>query len=724
MDITEIASTNFVLLQDSWTMANCLELIKHLHLSHVIIYRENTEGTYHLFEASYVSQLLANASSGTSLAEVLATTACPAIPTVESDAEAEDAPDQCIILEEGSPVGFFDASIPPDLGTLRSGQGADSGVPPSEVVLPSLIVDVPDKVSLEKTVSVLVLFSPEPISERSTTLSLELPPPGAVVDIVIKAMKGIVVEGNGEGQLKVPAQGESSALQFKLHGVELGIGTVRIYACYNGQERGSLLQRIPVVDVSNDSPGSRQKQEYELQPLRGQQPTFSPLIFERRLRGQTDLPFQSGTQDRSLRDNSEQNEQAQGKKNTIEKCPEIHWEKCSPEQLVLHLKIGQEHVEANMLLQKQAINELCALLCKLFSGARDILVEALTPGFSGSKVLKIRPFYADLGGCREVVVKFGDVQAIAQEYDNYIKYVRDFIGDGRITDALNYHETAHLGGILYSLLGANGQEIHHFGDFYQQKEFPKIKQVLDRLFRRTCGLWYANSTALLALNLTEDYRWQGSNAPEKLEREAAEHLPSVQFQEFLTFKSFKAMAGRNFTNPFRFLASASAFTRPTYECTVHGDLSRYNIFIDQTGFSWLIDFYSTGRSHILRDVATLDVVVRFQLLDSHEATLDDFLSMERVLYSISNFSKLKSLSASYTTISPALEKAYQTVLHLRKLAHWLVEKNPADDMSEYYIALFYLSLETLQFFSLQTEQRERALLSASLLVDILGLNRK
>jgi hypothetical protein len=345
------------------------------------------------------------------------------------------------------------------------------------------------------------------------------------------------------------------------------------------------------------------------------------------------------------------------------------------------------------------------------------VVETLTPGFSGSRVLKIRPFYPDLGGCREVVVKFGDLQAIAHEYINYRTYVRDFVGDGRITDALNYQETDHFGGILYSLLGANGQEIHHFGDFYQQKEFPKIKQVLDKLFRRTCGLWYANSTVLQALNLTEDYTWQGSNAPEKLEREAAEHLPSVQFQEFLTFK---VMPGRNFTNPFRFLASASTFTRPTYKCIVHGDLNRYNVFIDQTGFSWLIDFYSTGRGHILRDVATLDAVVRFQLLDPHEVPLDDFLSMERVLFSISNFSKLKSLSASYTTTNPALEKTYQTVLHLRKLASWLVERNPANDMSEYYIALFYLSLETLQFFSLHTEQRERALLSASLLVDILS----
>src|SRR3989442_2189632 len=158
MEIREIASTNFVLLQDTWTTANCLELINHLKPSHAIVCRDDTMDQYYLFEASYLSQLLINASDTIYLYEVLAAIACIAIPTVESDAEAEDAPDQCIILEDGSPVGFFDASIPPDLGTLRSGHGTNGEGTSSEVALPSLIVDVPEKIPLGKVVSVLVLF--------------------------------------------------------------------------------------------------------------------------------------------------------------------------------------------------------------------------------------------------------------------------------------------------------------------------------------------------------------------------------------------------------------------------------------------------------------------------------------------------------------------------------------------------------------------------------------
>jgi len=71
-----------------------------------------------------------------------------------------------------------------------------------------------------------------------------------------------------------------------------------------------------------------------------------------------------------------------------------------------------------------------------------------------------------------------------------------------------------------------------------------------------------------------------------------------------------------------------------------------------------------------------------------------------------------------------LAKAYATIVHLRRLACRLAEHNPNDDISEYYIALLYNALNTLRFSSLQQIQREHALLSASLLVDKLGLNNK
>jgi hypothetical protein len=60
-------------------------------------------------------------------------------------------------------------------------------------------------------------------------------------------------------------------------------------------------------------------------------------------------------------------------------------------------------------------------------------------------------------------------------------------------------------------------------------------------------------------------------------------------------------------------------------------------------------------------------------------------------------------------------------VHLRKIARRVAAQNPADDMSEYHIAALYRTMNTLRFIALKPVQREHALLSASLLAEVLGL---
>ena len=129
----------------------------------------------------------------------------------------------------------------------------------------------------------------------------------------------------------------------------------------------------------------------------------------------------------------------------------------------------------------------------------------------------------------------------------------------------------------------------------------------------------------------------------------------------------------------------------------------------------------TGPGHILRDVALLDAAIRIQLLAPEEATLAERLQMEELLCSTERFGQLDRLAERVPNTNPALTKAYATSLHLRGIAHRLVQRNPTDDMSEYHIAVLYQSLNMIRFFSLPMAQREHALLSASLLVDRLGL---
>ena len=204
---------------------------------------------------------------------------------------------------------------------------------------------------------------------------------------------------------------------------------------------------------------------------------------------------------------------------------------------------------------------------------------------------------------------------------------------------------------------------------------------------------------------------------EQLEQILADRLPSVYVKEKLTFISLNST--RKFTNPLLATAGLS-FTRFTSTCTTHGDFNSHNLFIDQAGFTWLIDFEATEPGHILRDIAMLNSVIRFQLLTAQEATLEERLQMEEVLCRVKRFSQVKQLAVGFETDNQALAKACTTVIHLRTLAGDLVAHNQHDDISEYYIALFYNALNTLRFSSLETVQHEHALLCASLLADKLN----
>ena len=399
---------------------------------------------------------------------------------------------------------------------------------------------------------------------------------------------------------------------------------------------------------------------------------------------------------------------------------EIHWLQGSkPDQFVLNLDVNGTRVKRGSTLQSQVADELEDLLCRLFFQAKSILVRPLAPGQSGTGVLQIQPFYTTGGGGHEVIVKFGDFRKIEKEYHNFKQYVQPFLGGGRNTTVLDLRHTTHLGGIIYSLLGTSHDQLINFGDFYRQANISQIRDTLERLFRDTCGTWYASHGDLQPLNLTGEYQQLFGYVPEKLEQILSDQLRAVEGKQRLHFRNLRDQ--RNFTNPF-LVTTDLTLVRPTYVCTTHGDFNQHNLLVDHTGHVWLIDFQGTGQSHILRDVSMLDSAVRFQLLTSEQATLQERLQMEEALCGIERFSQVEQLATAFSTENPVLAKIYDTVVHLRTWARKLVQQNPNDDMSEYYIALLYNAMNTVRFSSLSSGQREHAVLSASLLADRLGLS--
>ncbi len=401
---------------------------------------------------------------------------------------------------------------------------------------------------------------------------------------------------------------------------------------------------------------------------------------------------------------------------------DVIWEKSVSEQAVLNLEVNGMRVERGTPLCERMTSELEDLLCRLFSDAEGILVRPLmpTPSRSGTGVLWVRPFYAAAAG-HAVVVKFGYFAKIEEEQRRFKTFVRPFVAGARNTTIVNTGRTPHLGGIVYSLLGAANDNWVEFAHFYRTSTAEQVREAIKRLFQDTCSAWYASPGRLYPHNLTEMYGNQLSTSHEEIKQGIVKNLSSVLLRHGKL--SFDALSERHdFVDPFEAI-KGKTFVYTTYECITHGDLNQHNILMDSAKGMWLVDFENTERSHILRDVATLDAVVRFQLLGADEATLDKRLLMERALNSIDRFKQVETLTAAFTTENTAVARAYATVVQLRLLAQWLVDQNPDDDMSEYYVALLYNALATLDYSSLQPAQQEHALLSASLLAQKLTANQ-
>jgi DNA-binding response OmpR family regulator len=400
---------------------------------------------------------------------------------------------------------------------------------------------------------------------------------------------------------------------------------------------------------------------------------------------------------------------------------DIHWPQASrPEQIVLTLNVDGTSVHHDSPLRSQVVVELEDLFCRLFRQAKSVLVRPSTAGWSGTGVLRALPFYPTGGGGYEVIVKFGDFHKIEEEYRNFTEYVQPFLGGERNTTIIAMRRTPHLAGIMYSLLGTTNDQVVDFGEFYHHADIFQIKEALDRLFWHTCKAWYASRGQLELVDLTADYQRLFSYPLETIKHVLSDQQNiSVRDDQKLSFKSLPG--NRAFTDPLPMIDGLSV-VYPTYCCITHGDFNHHNLLVDSDGNMWLVDFQGTGPGHILRDVASLDSAVRFQLLTAEEATLEERLRMEEALLdNIQRFSQVDQLRNKFSTTNRALAKAHATVIHLRTVARKLVEANPDDDISEYYIALLYNALNTLRFSSLSSIQREHALLCASLLADRLGL---
>jgi hypothetical protein len=301
MYLGEVCREDFVLIQANCTVALARQLIERLNPAHVIVHRTAPAEYYYLYSKSNVLEHLKGKSDKTAVADAIGLHEYAATPAYDAFSDAAKVSDRAVVIEAGHVVGFYDKTIPPSsagtrarggrrAGTTR-GAGATRGVGPTsapERVPRSLIADFPEQVQLKETSSLLVSLSGEPGTGINLPIAL---PKGAVIDVIVQANRGFLMEGKGEGSLVVDDPQARSTLQFKLKATELGVGKITVLA-FNQQQGQGTITLAPTVVPATSTAGQRReyKQTFE-SAVRVIQPDLSLMIFEDQSNGKTSLTF-------------------------------------------------------------------------------------------------------------------------------------------------------------------------------------------------------------------------------------------------------------------------------------------------------------------------------------------------------------------------------------------------------------------------------------------------
>lgn len=277
MQARDIALSSFITVESSWMADDVRQLISTIKPTHVIVHQGASphERLWLLASEAMIEQL----GGARAIEAALRLQEADVVPLVDAQVDANLMPDRCIIRDEGSVVGFFDANyIPPATDTRRNAQDAS----PAEqtAVVRRLSAAFPMEVELGSSTSMLVAIG-------GSLAGADLPvvlPTGTPVDIVVQARRGFELEGSAEGSL-VAGDTETLPLQFKLRATAIGPGDLRVLAFHKGEALGSLTLRPLIVTAGRASDRGSRESSAALSPASVRVPDMMLLIEERRING-------------------------------------------------------------------------------------------------------------------------------------------------------------------------------------------------------------------------------------------------------------------------------------------------------------------------------------------------------------------------------------------------------------------------------------------------------
>ncbi len=309
----------------------------------------------------------------------------------------------------------------------------------------------------------------------------------------------------------------------------------------------------------------------------------------------------------------------------------------------------------------------------LFRDCREIQIRLLTGGYSGNLILSTES--TDLHGHQQVphVVKIGEQGSIGQERAAFER-IEGVLGNNapRITDFADYDER---GALKYRYAAMGGGFSNTFQKLYcAGLSHEKTKYFLNEVFKEQLGRFYIAGISEQK-NLLEYYGVIPDFA-EKTKKNIENILGTKADAEILTLPS-----SHDFPNPYHFykydlpeifnagmLSYMSSF--------IHGDLNGANIIIDAHENVWLIDFFHTGRGHMLRDLIKLenDLLYIFTPTGNEEELACAIELLDLLLNVVDLGRPLPSIEETGLK-DPEIRRAYKTIQILRSFYPNLVKED-------------------------------------------------
>lgn len=266
----DIAYRSFVLLQAEWPVGRARDAIDRLRPSHVILRGPDTSDVWYLLDAATLEQQLAISDRSASLWSTLQLGATDATDVVSPDASAADLADRCIIARGSTVVGFYDADVPPRSGGTRGPGG----------VARHLLSELPERLRLGQTTSLVVYLSPRPPTDDGSSVALGDLQDGTPVFVMVSPGRGLAIDGEREGTLVAADATTSTALRFPITAIQTGQATVDVLAFVYGQLLGTLRLRC-TVEAEAAATGRMASSKHSLATVTPVQPDLSLLVLER-----------------------------------------------------------------------------------------------------------------------------------------------------------------------------------------------------------------------------------------------------------------------------------------------------------------------------------------------------------------------------------------------------------------------------------------------------------